>query len=283
MPLPGFSTLRRLLFPGWLAGGLSLVLLAALSWSAGIFLSWSLGSAHWSALSANYRLFFAGRYPLESLWRLGVCLALFAGGGGLTWGWLAPIPLPQERSMGGGFVASGALLLLAAPGGWTALVGVLALVLGTALSYGLGRKMQSEEKVRRWLLAPFWVGNLILILWFLLGGGGLRPVPADDLSGLTLTLLAAVLSIFLSFPLGLLLALGRRSALPVIRWLATLYIELVRALPLIGVLFIAQVMLPLVLPPGWRPDRVVRAIAGFTLFSAAYLAENVRGGLQAIP
>ncbi|MBJ7900662.1 MAG: ABC transporter permease subunit [Cyanobacteria bacterium RI_101] len=283
MALPGLSALRRRLFPGWFSGGLSLVLLAALVWSAGKFFAWSFGEAHWSALSANYRLFFAGRYPVESLWRLGVCLALLAGGAGLTWGWLAPVEPEGKSSRGTGLIAVGALLLLAAPGGGTALAGVLALALGTRFSYGLGRRLQASEKPRRRLLAPFWLANLTLMFWLLLGGGGLRPAPADDLSGLVLTLLAAILSIVLSFPLGLLLALGRRSSLPAIRWLATLYIELVRALPLIGILFIAQVMLPLVLPPGWRPDRVVRAIAGFTLFSAAYLAENVRGGLQSIP
>jgi general L-amino acid transport system permease protein len=87
----------------------------------------------------------------------------------------------------------------------------------------------------------------------------------------------------LSFPLGILLALGRQSRLPVIRWLSIGYIEIIRGLPLIGILFMAQVMLPLILPAEWRPDRVVRAIAGLTIFSAAYLAENVRGGLQSIP
>jgi general L-amino acid transport system permease protein len=83
--------------------------------------------------------------------------------------------------------------------------------------------------------------------------------------------------------LGVLLALGRQSELPVVRGCSTVYIELIRGLPLIGILFMAQVMLPLVLPLGVRPDRLVRAIAGLVLFNAAYLAENVRGGLQAVP
>jgi general L-amino acid transport system permease protein len=128
-----------------------------------------------------------------------------------------------------------------------------------------------------------WVLAFPIILWLIGGGLGLRVVRTSFWNGLLLTLLAAVVSILLSFPLGLLLALGRQSALPVIRWICTLYIEIVRGLPLIGILFLAQVMLPLVLPSGVRPDRVARAIAGLTLFSAAYLAENVRGGLQAIP
>jgi len=136
--------------------------------------------------------------------------------------------------------------------------------------------------------SAFWLGLIALfsffvILWLLQGGWGLKPVRLDDLSGLILTILAASVSIVLCFPFGVLLALGRQSDLPVIRWLSIAYIEIVRGLPLIGILFMAQVMLPLLLPSGLRVDRVVRAIAGFTIFSSAYLAENVRGGLQSIP
>jgi general L-amino acid transport system permease protein len=128
-----------------------------------------------------------------------------------------------------------------------------------------------------------WLLTLPLIGWLLLGGLLLQPVAIDDLSGLILTLLVTIVSIILCFPFGVLLALGRQSELPAIRWLCIGYIELVRGLPLLGILFMAQVMLPLILPAGTRPERVIRAIAGFTLFAAAYLAENVRGGLQSIP
>jgi general L-amino acid transport system permease protein len=93
----------------------------------------------------------------------------------------------------------------------------------------------------------------------------------------------AVAGIILSFPLGVLLALGRRSQLPVVRILSTGYIELIRGVPLVTILFMADIILPLFLPGEWRLDRVARAIGGITLFSAAYVAENVRGGLQAIP
>lgn len=103
------------------------------------------------------------------------------------------------------------------------------------------------------------------------------------LGGLVLTLFTAVSGIVVCFPLGLLLALGRRSALPLVRWLSTAYIELVRGVPLVAFLFMGQVMIPLFLPVGSRPDRVLRAIIALALFSAAYLAENVRAGLQAVP
>ncbi|MDY7015931.1 MAG: amino acid ABC transporter permease, partial [Cyanobacteriota bacterium] len=111
----------------------------------------------------------------------------------------------------------------------------------------------------------------------------LEEVGTNEWQGLLLTLLAAVTSIVLCFPIGVLLALGRRSTLPVVRWLSIAYIELFRGVPLITILFMGQVMLPLFLPDTIRPDRIVRAIVGLTLFSSAYLAENVRGGLQSIP
>jgi general L-amino acid transport system permease protein len=108
-------------------------------------------------------------------------------------------------------------------------------------------------------------------------------VPTNLWGGLLLTFLLTVVGILFSFPLGVLLALGRRSELPIIRWVCVAYIELVRGMPLITILFMAQLMLPLFLPEGLTVDRVLRAMVGITLFSAAYLAENVRGGLQAIP
>jgi general L-amino acid transport system permease protein len=125
--------------------------------------------------------------------------------------------------------------------------------------------------------------SFCLILWLIAGGFGLFPVGTNLWGGLMLTLLVAFASTVLAFPLGVLLALGRQSSLPVLRWTSTIYIELIRGLPLIGILFMAQVMLPLVLPGELRLDRLVRAIAGLVLFNAAYLAENVRGGLQSIP
>jgi general L-amino acid transport system permease protein len=128
-----------------------------------------------------------------------------------------------------------------------------------------------------------WLGSIPLILWLVGGGFGLKSVGVNLWNGLLLTVLVAIAAIVLSFPLGVLLALGRRSDLPVISGLSIAYIEIIRGLPLVGILFMAQVMLPLFLPPEIKIDRVVRAIAGFVIFSSAYVAENVRGGLQAVP
>ncbi|MEA5578374.1 amino acid ABC transporter permease [Anabaena sp. UHCC 0451] len=132
-------------------------------------------------------------------------------------------------------------------------------------------------------LAPIWLLSFAINIWLIGGGFGLQSVSTNLWNGLLLTLLMAVISIVLSFPIGVLLALGRTSNLFIIRWFSILYIEIVRGLPLIGILFIAQVMLPLFLPADLRLDRLIRGIAGLVLFSAAYMAENVRGGLQSIP
>lgn len=112
---------------------------------------------------------------------------------------------------------------------------------------------------------------------------GFERVRTTSWGGLMLTLFLAVSGIALCFPAGVLLALGRQSKLPLIRLFSVSYIELVRGVPLISILFMGQVLIPLFLPEGMRPDPVVRAIIGLTIFSAAYLAENVRAGLQSIP
>ena len=124
-----------------------------------------------------------------------------------------------------------------------------------------------------------------VIAFFLLVGGafGLAPVDTALWGGLLVTLVVATVGITGSFPIGILLALGRRSRMPIVRWVSVGFIEFVRGVPLITVLFMASVMLPLFLPPGVSFDKLLRALIGVALFDAAYLAETVRGGLQAIP
>ncbi len=134
-----------------------------------------------------------------------------------------------------------------------------------------------------WLVA-LWIA--VLALFFsLMGGGvfGLEAVDTDRWGGLPLTIMLATLSIVLAFPLSILVALGRRSHLPAISSLCTIYVELIRGVPLISVLFMASFMFPLFMPPGTSIDVLVRVLVGITLFAAAYMAEIVRGGLQSIP
>jgi general L-amino acid transport system permease protein len=149
--------------------------------------------------------------------------------------------------------------------------------------------------VALWLLSAwryFWRPSLIgiwavglLIIGMLMWGGvfGLPYVENERWGGLILTLLLFTFGVAFAFPLAILLALARRSELPLLRALAVGYIELVRGVPLISLLFMASVMLPLFLPAGVTIDKLLRAQLALVLFAAAYLAEVVRGGLQAIP
>jgi general L-amino acid transport system permease protein len=124
-----------------------------------------------------------------------------------------------------------------------------------------------------------------IVAFILLIGGvfGLRGVETPLWGGLMVTLVVSYVGIVASLPLGILLALGRRSKMPIVRTFCVAFIELWRGVPLITVLFMASVMLPLFLPPGVNFDKLLRALIGVALFSAAYMAEVVRGGLQAIP
>jgi general L-amino acid transport system permease protein len=136
----------------------------------------------------------------------------------------------------------------------------------------------------RWWLALAWTAGLAVIGVLMWGGvAGLSYVENERWGGLILTLLLATFGIAFAFPLSILLALGRRSELPVLRAACVAYIELIRGVPLISVLFMASVMLPLFMPAGLTIDKLLRAQLALVLFAAAYLAEVVRGGLQAIP
>lgn len=124
-----------------------------------------------------------------------------------------------------------------------------------------------------------------VVSYFLLTGGvfGLEPVETTLWGGLLVTLIVSVVGIVCSLPLGILLALGRRSKLPIVRMLCVVTIEFWRGVPLITVLFMASNMLPLFMPAGMDVDKLLRALIGVAIFTSAYLAETIRGGLQAIP
>jgi general L-amino acid transport system permease protein len=132
-------------------------------------------------------------------------------------------------------------------------------------------------------LIVVWALGIAIAYWLMAGGLGLVPVRSGQWGGLPVTLILAIFGIAFAFPLGVLLALGRRSHLPIIKSLSVIYIEVVRGVPLITVLFMASVMLALFLPIGWQIDQLLRAQVAIILFVAAYLAEAVRGGMQAVP
>ncbi len=136
---------------------------------------------------------------------------------------------------------------------------------------------------RAWL-PLLWLA--VLTVFFALMYGkvfGLTQVDTDRWGGLPLTLLLSSLSLVMCFPIALVVALGRRSKLPAIRSFCTIYVELIRGVPLISVLFMASFMFPLFMPQGTQIDVLLRVLVGITLFAAAYMAEVIRGGLQAIP
>jgi general L-amino acid transport system permease protein len=145
-----------------------------------------------------------------------------------------------------------------------------------------------------WLMVPRFGGKVwgalyffvvfpLIAFWLLTGGLGLEPVPTNLWGGVLVTLVIASVGIVASLPIGILLALGRRSTMPIVKFVCIVFIEILRGVPLITVLFMANYMLPLFLPMGWRPDSLLRCLIGVALFSAAYMAEVVRGGLQAMP
>jgi His/Glu/Gln/Arg/opine family amino acid ABC transporter permease subunit len=164
---------------------------------------------------------------------------------------------------------------------------LLAVLLGFVAAKGADRLLspadkpkQTSNRVTTWSLIALPAVAFILIY----GVGNILPITdTRNWGGLLLTMMLTMVGIIGAFPLGVTLALGRRSDLPVIKYVSTLYIEAVRGVPLITVLFMAQLLVPFLNPALADVDNVFRAMVGITLFSAAYLAENVRGGLQAIP
>lgn len=273
--------LKKNLFNTWYNSILTVISLWLIYWVASNLITWAASQAQWQVLNANFRLFFVGRYPVKALWRAWTTLGVIVALGGISWGIFAHAAsvLFNRRILIVLTIVAATCVAVAIPGGTQSSI-ILLLMLMLLITSAIGGRQLGKKfpDLIGWLpliwLLAFWFN-----LWLLLGANSFR---LEKLSGLMLTIPVAIVSIVLCFPFGILLALGRQSDLPAIRWLSVAYIEIVRGFPLIGILFTAQVMLPLVLPPDVRPDRVVRAIAGFTIYSAAYLAENVRGGLQSV-
>ena len=243
------------------------------------------GGACWGFIKARFVLFMYGFYEAESLWRpnLAGLLLIFLG---------IPVLVPKIP----GTRVFAIFLIFLYP--WLALsllVGpikitlfsdptflVLWSILILALLFFGVRGMQANDLVKRGF--GFGSAYAAVVLVFLNWGLGLPEVDTTKFGGLLLTLVLALTSIVVSLPLGILLALGRRAeSLPVVMYLCIAFIELFRAVPLITVLFMAVNMIPLFLPQGYSFDNVVMALIALTLFFGAYLAEVVRGGLQAIP
>lgn len=247
------------------------------------FISWAFTTAKWAVIPANLPLYFVGRFPSDQYWRLWIMLGMIAIFSGITWGFLARnTRILFSKNILIGISLIGILAVITPTPIVFRLLLIVMLLLLVAGAWGGKTIGNTQPKLGEWL--PFsWFLLLLICVWLIGGGLGLKVVETNLWGGLMLTLLMSIISILLCFPIGILLALGRQSSLPVIRILSTVYIEVIRGLPLITILFMGQILLPLFLPEGARPDRILRAIIGLTMFSSAYLAENIRGGLQGIP
>jgi general L-amino acid transport system permease protein len=249
-------------------------------------LRWVLGYAFWEPIWLNRKLFAVGTYPQARLLQPSLVLATVSLLFGLSAGRWGSI----VRNVAVGLAAL-LLLLAILPIGPAAQiwVGISLALLIAGYVVGLRAPIPSSALAVAWVLSiPFTLillrGSIELRAFGLsipiLGG----PIPSNLIGGLMLTILLTVVGIGFSFPIGVALALGRRSHLPVIRYFCIGYIELIRGVPLITLLFMGMLVLPLFLPRGWAsPEAITRVMVAITLFSAAYLAENVRGGLQAVP
>ncbi len=292
------SPLRRLqrqLAPSAADALLSLGLVALMVWVALQLLGWAVGRADWAVVQLNSMLLLVGRYPLAEQWRLWVLALLLALQAGLSWGLLRAWPRadrreqarlwPRHDRIAALLIALLALLLpfalhLAGPLqlSWWLLAAALLAVRWAAGRWGGQLQRRTLKSV-----AVLWPLLYLLGFWLIGGGLGLAAVAPGDWGGLLLTLVMASFAMALSFPLGVLLALGRRSSLPLLRWGSVAYIEFIRGAPLITLLFVGQNILGFLLPGGASPDRIWRAAWVLTLFAAAYLAEAVRSGLAAVP
>src|SRR5215213_230901 len=270
--------LRKNLFSTWY--NVALTLLAA--WLLYILLKpafeWATTEARWGVIEANLTLFMIGLYPREQIGRVWLTIFILAGLIGLSWGvW-------KNAARGFALIALGAgvaFILISLFFEWNVWMEWLIAVIILLVFYFIGRHLPRGGLIT----AIAWFLYFPLV-FFIIGGSRyiatLPPVESDLWGGLLLTLLLTIVGNFGALPLGILLALGRRSKLPIIRYFCIGYIELIRGVPLVTILYMAAILLPLFLPINVRPEQVIRAMIGFIMFEAAYQAENIRGGLQAI-
>ncbi len=247
-----FAWVRANLFNGIFSTIVTLVLGVAIAWALYGFLKWGVANAIWSV-------------PTTATGALDPTACRAAHGTGACW---AAINDKWRFMLFGRFPYDQQ---------WRAGI-CIALFIG--LFY-----VSSDRRFWRKELAYIWAATLAVIFTLMWGGVfGLSYVPQDEWGGLPITLILATFGLALAFPLSVLVALGRRStALPAVKTLCIVYVELIRGVPLIALLFMANVMFPLFMPVGLNPDKLLRAQVAIILFAAAYLAEVVRGGLQALP
>jgi general L-amino acid transport system permease protein len=281
---------RKNLFNNWYNSLLTLALAALVIWAL-VTLLRGLLSADYEIIRANLRLFMIGEFPGDQLWRpwaAAYCWALILGvvGGSLAAGArdrATEAGLPYVRTTFRQIVIRfwPILVLIVVILSFTTTITPTLLTIG-ALAVGLGSYYLAQvlpRAVRRgtWLIAIVLIAASYLVL------AGFDGVGWQGWGGLHLNLFLTFAGILIAFPFGLLLAMGRRSSLPVIRTISVTYIEFVRGVPLIAVLIAGAFAIGFIIPRDIRPGFVTRMLIGIIAFEAAYIAEVVRGGLQAVP
>lgn len=281
---PGPVTwLKKNLFSNWLNSILTIISLTIIYFAVVNFVTWVFATADWRPVVGAPLLYLIGQYNRAEIWRPGLSLWLITFLIGMSWGvWERYVKLFAIFLAGLlGFLA---VVPLEAP---TITLSVRAAFLVNPVLIYMGYLIGRSRSIREQHVISLWLIVSILIVLVILPGFDnsefLPRVETTLWGGLLVTLLLAVGGIVLSFPIGVLLALGRRSSLPVVKLFSILFIEVVRGVPLITILFMFSIILALFLPSESRIDRLLRALIGMTVFSAAYMAENVRGGLQSIP
>ncbi len=255
-------------------------------------------AACWPYVGAYFKLFIYGRYPDAELWRVNLVLFMFFAG--LIPLLMPTLPFKRENLIfmlgvfpvasfvllsGGnldynGFLLPDAVMSPSSLKFWIDFLILTAIVAGLVYAY---MKATDSEPTKPAILAAMAMIILGVILFVMSIDFGLQPVETSLWGGFVMTLVIAVTGIVAALPLGILLALGRRSDMPAVSLFSVIFIEFWRGVPLITVLFMSSVMLPLFLPDGVTFDKLLRALIGVALFSSAYMAEVVRGGMQAIP
>jgi general L-amino acid transport system permease protein len=282
-PLPPgpVKWMRDNLFNNWYNSILTVVLLPIVFFALVNIILWVFNEANWRAVTQFPLLYAVGQYPRDELWRVGVGLSSMVFLLGTSWGKWGGLLRSISIAVG---IAFGIFALL--PVQHPALSLSMRFYLGLNVVLVLiGNWLGQQKIVKGIFIIIGWALATIIFVLLLTGFEGSEIIPRVSTTfwgGLLVTFLLSAGGILLSFPIGVALALGRRSTLPVLKAFSIVIIETVRGVPLITILFMFSIILALFLPQESRIDRLVRALMGITFFSAAYTAENVRGGLQAV-
>jgi general L-amino acid transport system permease protein len=281
---PGMRTwMRENLFNNWYNSLLTVVSVIFIFFITAVVLRWIFVDADWRPVIQSPLLYLIGQYPREQLWRIGLMLVLISFLIGVSWGVWGGLVSSFAITMGT-LMAVFALIPFHVAELTFSLRGImLANVVLIYLGFILGRKVSISG---RNLAIAWFLASVIIIFVLLPGfdGSEIMPkIPSTLWGGLLVTLILAVGGILLSFPIGVALAFGRRSSLPVVKGFCVAFIESIRGVPLLTILFMFSLILQVFLPTGSRFDRLLRALVAVTIFSAAYTAENVRGGLASVP